>query len=338
MLSMSYRWQKWSCRIASGGAGILSNGASDTSNAAALRNLASFRNFSDRVAQSWPAFLSQRQQRLVQQERHGAAPEKVAENIVEDFLTAVLDWSLSELNNQLQYADIVLTKLGIKRLLIEVKRPGLLKWDQRSLESALSQARRYADEQRVSAIAVSDGTLFYAADIVHGGLRDRARFRLDSVKASLDAWWVSVDGIYRSPMVLDRSSAAAATPAEPTATRTPEINAALIHPKYKIPAQCFAYVGDASDTRTWKLPCRNADGTVDERRLPGAIRAVTTNYRGARATIPEAAIPNILARLGKAAAEARKLPEQTPSPSKSYKALHEALYQLGRLDEVLSQQ
>ena len=316
------------------GAGILANGASDTPNAADLRNLASFRNFSDRVAQSWPAFLSQRQERLVQEERHGTAPEKVAENIVEDFFTIALDWSLGELNNQLRYADIVLTKLGIKRLLIEVKRPGLLKWDQRSLESA-----RYADEQRVSTIAVSDGTLFYAADIIDGGLQDRARFRLDSIEASLDAWWVSVDGIYRPPMVLDSNSAVAASPIDAIADSTPEAHSALIHPKYKVPAEYFAYVGDASDTKTWKLPCRNADGSVDERRLSGAIRAVLTNYRGTHAkTVPEAAMPNVLVRLGKAAAEARKLPGQTPSPLESYKVLYEALHQLGRLDEVRSQQ
>jgi hypothetical protein len=123
-------------------------------------DLASYRKFIGRLPTSWPAFLNQRQTRLVQQERNGAAAEKVAENIVEDFFTVALDWDLGDLNNQLQYADIVLTSLSIKRLLVEVKRPGSVKLDQPSLEQALAQARRYADEQRVRSIAVSDGTLF----------------------------------------------------------------------------------------------------------------------------------------------------------------------------------
>lgn len=313
------------------------NGDFDASDAAALSNLATFRDFSRHVSQAWPTFLNQRQVRLVQQERHGTAPEKVAESILEDFFTIALDWSLGDLNNQLQYADIVLTTLGIKRLLVEVKRPGWLKRDQRSLEYALAQARRYADEQRVTTIAVSDGTLFYAADIVDGGLQDRARLRLDSTHAPPDAWWVSVDGIYRPPTILATDARRVTVPADTGAEALEQTPSALLHPRYKIPAECFAYVGDASKTKTWRLPCRNADGSVDERHLPGAIRAVLMNYRGTHVkTIPESAISSVLVRLGKAAAEARKLPGQTPSPTKSYQVLYDALHQLGRLDEVLS--
>ena len=172
---------------------------SETSTAVA--KLATFRKFAERLPLAWPAFLSQRQLRLVQQERNGTAAEKVAENILEDFFTVALDWAMSDLNNQLHYADIVLTKQGIKRLLIEVKRPGSLNWDQPSLERALDQARQYADEQCVRSIAVSDGTLFYAADIANGGLTNRARLRLDAPSASMNSWWVSVDGIYRPAAV-----------------------------------------------------------------------------------------------------------------------------------------
>lgn len=46
------------------------------------------------------------------------------------------------------------------QLTIEVaqqKRPGTLAWHRRSVEAALNQARRYADEQKVGYIGVSDG-------------------------------------------------------------------------------------------------------------------------------------------------------------------------------------
>ncbi|MHB8346131.1 MAG: hypothetical protein ACYDHM_02925 [Acidiferrobacterales bacterium] len=310
-----------------------------SANKPAQPNLATFQKFVDRLPVSWPTFLRQRQSRLAQQERNGIAAEKVAENILEDFFTIALDWTIGDLNNQLQYADIVLTSRGIKRLLIEVKRPGSLRWDQPSLEQALAQARRYADEQRVHSIAVSDGTLFYAADIVNGGLQHRARLLLDASVYSPDVWWVSVDGIYRPPMSLAKPEAALeAESLERAANSAPQPEAipTLLHPKYKVPAECFAYVGDASKTATWKLPYRNLDGSVDEKHLSGAIRAVVTNYRGAHVkTVPDVAIADVLVRLGRAAAEIRKLPGQTPSPPESYRLLHDALRQVGRLDEVL---
>jgi len=59
----------------------------------------------------------------------------VAKNILEDLLTTVLDWSVGDLNNQVEYADLVLTRLGIKYLVIEVKRPGALAWNRRAVES-----------------------------------------------------------------------------------------------------------------------------------------------------------------------------------------------------------
>jgi hypothetical protein len=88
--------------------------------------LASYRRCQDRLAKSWTDFQVKRQERLAQQDRFGAAAEKVAENILEDLFTMVLDWRLSEVNNQVAYADMVLTRLGVKQLIVEVKRPGAL--------------------------------------------------------------------------------------------------------------------------------------------------------------------------------------------------------------------
>lgn len=305
-----------------------------------IASLATFRKFIGHLPDSWPVFLQKRQSRLAQQQRNGVAAEKVAENILEDFFTIALDWTIGDINNQLKYADLVLTKSGIKRLLIEVKRPGSLKWDQPFLEKARSQAWGYADEQRVRTIAVSDGTLFFAADIVNGGLKERARLWLDRPPHSPNAWWVSVDGIYRdvenlapaTPVVIEEPKA---PPADiPADLPLPERR---LHPKYGVPAECFAYVRDASNPRTWKLPYRLLSGAVDEHHLPGAIRSVVTNYRGVRATIPDEAIPDVLVRLGIAAAKIRKLPGLCSAPLATYKQLYDALYQIGRLEEVLKE-
>ena len=298
-------------------------------------DLASFRAFRDRLALSWPTFQQQRRERLRQEERNGTASEKVAEDILQDFFTVALDWTVGDLNHQLHYADIVLTNRGIKRLLVEAKRPGSLKLDQPSLDRALEQAHRYAAEQRVRSIAVSDGLLFYAADIVNGGLARRSILRLDVPAHSLDAWWVSVDGIYREPSPLESSPHLAAPAPDADGVPAPIVpDDVLLHQKYKIPARCFAYVGDASKPATWKLPCRLADGSVDEGRLSGAIRALISNFRGAHVTIPESAVGDVAVRLGKAAAEVGKMPGQIGAPAQTYRDLYDTLHQLDRLRDV----
>src|SRR6266496_3465211 len=143
-----------------------------------VNDLASYRRVVARMTAHWAAFQAKRKERLMQQERHGVAAERVAENILEDLFTLVLDWKLADINNQVDYADLMLTRLGIKYLIIEAKRPGALAWNRRAVHSALDQVLRYADEQRVSR-AVSDGVMLYAADVVHGGLQDRAFIALD---------------------------------------------------------------------------------------------------------------------------------------------------------------
>jgi len=301
-----------------------------------ITELASHRHCVERMQANWSAFAERRAGWLVQQGRHGGAAEKVAENILQDLFTQVLDWSLSDLNNQIQFADLLLTHLGIKYLLLEVKRPGALAWNRKSVELALNQARRYADEQKVKCVAVSDGLMLYAADIVHGGTKDRLYVSLESASPPEALWWLSVHGIYRevealpeSSPVLPDSLATSATPGDPP---TPVDE--LLHPKYHLPAECFGYVGNAGDQSTWKLPFLCADGSIDLKRLPKAIGAILSNYRGVKVEgIPEAAIPDVLVRLAKAASQAGKLPRQGGKSAPVYEQLVEVLAQLGRTGE-----
>lgn len=115
----------------------------------------------------------------------------------------------------------------------------------------------------------------------------------------------------------------------------PRDGEALLHPKYKLPACCFAYVGNHANLRSWKLPYLNHDGTIDAKRLPRAIQCILTNYRDARVSgVPEQAIPAVLARLAGAANRAGHLSPVASNPAPVYRRLADALKQLGITPEL----
>lgn len=297
---------------------------------AETEKLASYQHCIQHIHSSWPTFLQKRQQRLKQQDRHdGIASEKVAENIIEDLFTEVLDWELFDLNNQVEHADIVMTKGGIKYLLLEIKRPGALAWNQRAVERALVQAIGYAIEQHVTCIAISDAIMLYAANLKHGNLEDRIFVSLTSTTPPLDLWWLSVHGIYR-PCSLARSLQSPLLSQEdtPDSSQGEPIEETL-HPKYKLPAFCFAYVPNPTQPSTWKLPYRLIDGTIDEKRLPKAIQCIISNYRGAKVSgIPEADVPSILVRLARGAESIGKMPHQRGDTAAIYQQLADVLEQI----------
>ncbi len=290
--------------------------------AAGFKALSAYRHCIERISSRWGWFRTTRADRL----RHGNEAEKVAETILEDLFTEVLDWSKGDIAYQTGFADIVLSRNLAKYLVVEVKRPGSLWPGRQALEAALQQARRYADEQKVPCIAASDGRFFYAANIEHGVLKDRALLDLDHPEPPPALWWLSVHGVYRP------CEEPVAWPAAPGAVvAPPEISAGtLLHQKYKLPAGCFAYIGNANDPRTWKLPYRTVDGRVDEKRLPKAIQALLSNYRGAKVgSIPEAALPAVLRTLARAAAEEGRMPPQATNPAPVYQSLVLVLAQIG---------
>jgi hypothetical protein len=267
---------------------------------------------------------------LSAQERFGKVAEKAAENIVGALLTNVLDWQERDLNWQLGRADLVVTHNFTKYLIVEAKRPGSLS-SKSALDSALAQASRYAYEQHVKQVAVCDGILFFGADIVDGGWSPRVVFDLAQEEAPVDAlWWVSMDGVHRpcevSPdlsllgqlgSVLSADDAAGADQDE------------LLHPKYQIPARCFAYVGNPSKTSTWKLPYLLADGSTDLKRLPKAIQSLSSNYRGAKVGgIPDDAIPHVFRRLAAAATAEGKMPASGITVAAAYQMLADILQQM----------
>lgn len=289
---------------------------------------ASHRRCIERITQNWETFLATRSDRL----RHGDETERVAEAIIEDLFTSVLDWGKGDLMYGVGYADIVVSHHLAKYLVIEVKRPGMLFPGRRALENAIDQARRYAGEQKIPSVAATDGRYLYAADIRDGGLIDRNMVDLSSAAAPVELWNLSVHGIYRAP-----SGSVGTVPilAEASNLIEQEEVELLLHPRYKLPASCFAYVPDASRPTTWKLPYLLADGAVDLRRLPMAIQAILGNYRGTRVGgIPETDMQAVLIRLARAAWREGRMPPRALAPAPAYQQLALVLDQLGLSAQV----
>ncbi|HZD91537.1 MAG TPA: hypothetical protein VE224_15660, partial [Pseudolabrys sp.] len=77
-------------------------------------------------------------------------------------------------------------------------------------------------------------------------------------------------------------------------------------------------------------PYRVLQGGIDGKRLPKAVQALLSNYRGAKVGgIPEAAIGSVLLTLARAAAAEGKMPPQATAAARVYCELARVLDQLG---------
>ena len=272
----------------------------------------------EQIRACWPAFLAARQAHLRSHGIGHTPAEKVAENIMCDLFTNVLDWATEQVRLQEDRADLLLTRLGVRYLIVETKRPGSFDGPA-SINRALGQARRYAEELNVDKIAASDGCILEAHDLAGPSLRPRLRVHLSASIPPDDLWWLSTRGIYRQPQTALAGNLQRQTGGEH-----------LLHPKYQLSARCFAYVGHPERPATWKLPYLRQDGSVDDRRLPKAIQAVLRDYRDEQIRLPEDQVPDVLGRLARAAGRQGRMPHQDPTPAAIYQALHDTLIQLGR--------
>lgn len=136
-------------------------------------------------------------------------------------------------------------------------------------------------------------------------------------------------GIYR-PYTLPRPTSTPLLPPGPEPHNPPgEPGEELLHPKYHLPASCFAYVPNPLQPSTWKLPYRLSDGSIDEKRLPKAIQAILSNYRGAKvSSIPDEDVPAVLLRLARGAESSGKMPDQRGDTAAIYQQLAEVLKQI----------
>lgn len=282
-------------------------------------DLARQRRCIEQLQERWPEFLERRTVHLRSHAVGRSPSERIAENILFDLFTRVLDWAPDQVRWQENRIDLLLTRLGVKHLVVEVKRPGSLDGPV-SITRALEQARGYAEQHNVRTVAVSDAGLLDVRDLVDDRFHPRLHVHLSDISPPDALWWVSTRGIYRTPPAapvekIDLSSA---------------VGEELLHPKYRLPARCFAFIGDPTRTSTWKLPYLRSDGSPDERRLPKAIQAVLRDYRGEQVRLPEQQVPDVLVRLATAAILLGRMPHQDATPAEVYSALADALVQFGR--------
>lgn len=292
----------------------------------------------DRIRANWADFLETRQEQRMQQESGDQAPERAVEGILEALFTRLLDWSPSDIRRREGDAGLLLSRSGTKRLVVAARRPGSLMWYRRTVQAALQGVRKQADEEGVKCVAVSDGVMLYAADIADNGLQDRVFVYLGSAEPQGELCWLSVhrlsgsrwgrQGVMRQLLP---------EMASPSASRARLRGGVISHPRYGLPARCFAYAPHREYPDSWKLPYLLADGSVDTKRLPKAIQSLVSNYRGAKVRgIPASELPDVLVKLARAAASLGKMPHQSRKPARTYQRLAEVLAQLGRLDEIVN--
>ena len=150
-----------------------------------------------RIEAAWPEFVAGRTKRL--KSHPASAPlAKVTELILEDLLTNVLDWPLGSLTPQVSGNGFALSDRGTTSLIVAVEHAGALVWNRQAVAAALNQAAAYARKHGVGCVAVTDGVMLYAADLVGSRLRDRLFVSLSSSEAPYELWWLSVHGIWRS--------------------------------------------------------------------------------------------------------------------------------------------
>ncbi len=299
-----------------------------------MESQAKYKKFIERLNTNWSLFIQKRKALLSQQERFGKAPEKITENIIFHLFTEVLDWDIKDINYQIDYADIEITKLGVKRILIEAKRPGGISWNMKQIEKHIAQALRYAYKQKVSIIGISDGNKLYMLNVKGGLTEPRIFISLDEDLPHEDLYYISVNGVDKEKNInidFKNSKKEVLGKYDSTDTNSDE----LLNKQYKLPARCFAYVGDPNNPYTWKLPYLSLDGSVNVARLPGAIGCVVTNFRGLQVkTIPEKEIPQVIIKLAKATKSVGKLNPDNPKMANCYKQLYNAVDQMGGLDKI----
>jgi hypothetical protein len=298
-----------------------------------MENQTKYIKFIDNLHSNWPLFVAKRKDLLIQKERFGSVPEKISENILHALFTEVLDWDIKDVNYQVGYADMEITKLGIKRIVIEAKRPGGISWTESHIAKHIEQALRYAFTQKVNTIAISDGNKLYVLNVDGGSITPRIFIHLDAEEPHEDLYYISVNGVDKNKNInidfKDNKKENLIKDLEQ------EINDELLNPQYKLPSWCFAYVGDPNKSTTWKLPYLLLDGSVNIKRLPSAVCCVVTNHRGVQVKgIPEKDIPNVILKLAKAAKSVGKLDPENPKMANCYRQLYNAIVQFGYLDKI----
>lgn len=234
----------------------------------------------------WLAFNLERRAILARRESGFRLSEADVEAIFEKLAQGPLGYEGGQIARQQDYADRVLMDRCLKLVVVEIKNYGAFQHPA-SLEEALVQAARYADCHRAPFLMAFDGQRLVLAR------RHRPRneiqvildLGIDSPSPPEDLFYCCHYGLFHLPQAVRWSLSYNAAEDEQLYKR---------HHGERLHYSCFAYVGDLRDKQTWLMPYRNADGSVDTKRLGHAVNYLLSpgGYRGQKAEtvrVPEAA-------------------------------------------------
>lgn len=230
----------------------------------------------ERIAEEWEGVCEYANATL-DSRRHGQTLQEAdVEQLFERLAGDLLGYGPDRIGRQQDYADRTLHGQGMKLAVVEIKPYRAFETDG-ELEDALVQAARYADRHRTPNLVAFDGRELVLAL----RRRDRddvavaLRLELDYAAADppADLFYVTHFGLFRYPKEEVRTVAY-------DAADDAELHRS--HHGERLHYRCYAHVGDLTRKTTWKLPYRDADGSVDADRVGHAVNYLLSpgGYRG----------------------------------------------------------
>ncbi len=279
------------------------------------------------LRQKWPQFSDFRSATHRHLINGRSLSERDVEAVFESILLGPLGYSPAQLDRQPDFADYVLLSRDLKIAIVEIKG-----WEAFHIpdnqRKALEQAAGYASRHRCKNIMAFDGKTMALAECGQDAINILFEVLVDTADPADELFYFTEYGLSKLPGQC--ISSFSYTPA-------PQPNEFKKHHGIDLHYSCFAYIGDLRDKSTWKMPYRNADGSVDTGRIDKAVNFLLSpgGYRGATVSdrsVPEAASVDVAKKLARGYREIGKLDDQHCKPAARLK---EYLEQKGvRLDDI----
>ena len=215
----------------------------------------------DTLSQKWPQFLEFRNATHRHLVNGRSLSERDVEAVFESLVLGPLGYSPAQLDRQPDFADYVLLARDLKIAIAEIKN-----WeafhDKDAQNKALEQAAGYADRHRCKNIMAFDGRTIALAECCKDTINVLFEALVDVQDPVDELFYFTEYGLSKLPE--ERVYSFSYTPA-------PQPNEFKKHHGIDLHYSCFAYIGDLRDKSTWKMPYRNADGSVDTGRIDKAV-------------------------------------------------------------------
>ncbi len=245
------------------------------------------------IEDNWIKFQQYREGTKSHAVRGRSLNESDVRAVLERLLTDVLGYEPEQIDREPDFADFLILYRGMKLIVIETKDWGVFD-NEKALENALKQAANYADRHKVKRIFVFDGEKVIQALRSELSIKVVANANISGEPPFNDLFYFTQYGLEKTPQTATLTINYSGESTEEIPYKT--------HHGIRLPYTCFAYIGDLRDKKTWKMPYRNEDGSVDTGRIDKAVNFLLkkSGYRGITATnesVPETAQPDVARKL-----------------------------------------